>query len=209
MFFHPYFRYVAQGCLTENPLRFLNDYENKIQRTKAANIDFISTITQPNFEILGQACVKGQSEVLQMSVLLGSNLDIIMGNIKDLKMNLSCDLINPIWNDGIEELICMEGANALMWTFYSFLVVSICGMSLFSLRSARNDVEVTFSEEGDEFDESWKNDTRRSITPPSFSGKTSPYRHDPKGRSYYDLEETDGYTYDEESYDDPYNEGYM
>ena len=158
---------------------------------------------------MGHACVADKQEILESSVFLGTNLDQIMEGIKNVKMNLNCGNIGPIWNEGAEEAVCREGANALIWTFYSMIVVSVCGLALFSLRAARNDVEVTFSEKDEEFEEAWRNDSRRSLSPRSH-GKVVPFdsemynkrtKHEP---GYFDDElglEEENYGNDNDPYD--------
>ena len=161
---------------------------------------------------MGPACIADEQEILESSVFLGTNLDLIMENIKDLKMELNCGAVGPFWNNGVEEAICREGATALLWTFYSLIVVSICGMALFSLRAARNDVEVTFSEKHEEFDEPWRNKGRANLSPRSASGKVVPFDSEmykkTKHESEYfdetlDLEEENDYS-EEDAYNDRY-----
>ena len=166
-----------QGCVFENPLGFLNDYENKVQKAKSANIQYISVVTRPNYNEFGVECMDGEQDILNLAVVLGNKLDMIMDNIKELKMSLNCGVLEPVWNDGIEEAMCKEGVNAIIWTFYSFLLVSFCGLALYTLRAARNDVEVAFTEKEEEFEDSWKNG-RRGTTPRSMNGKVTPYEYE-------------------------------
>ena len=124
---------------------------------------------------MGIECIGSQQDILNLSIVLGNKLDAIMENIKELKMSLNCGVLQPVWNDGIEEAMCKEGVNAIIWTFYSFLLVSFCGLALYSLRAARHDVKVAFTEKKEGFEEdSWKNG-RMGTASCSMNGKVTPY----------------------------------
>ena len=168
--------------MTENPLRFLTEYENRIRRAKSANLRYITRVSQHNAQEISEKCEEGNKEHIESSIFLGNNLDLIMEEIGNFKARINCEKLHPLWKEGIEDVVCTEGVHAIMWTFYSFIIVTICGMLIFSLRAARNDVEVTFEEEGDNGLESWE----------KGRGRNSMHHHK-SGRVYPSIDNTDEY----------------
>lgn len=126
----------------------MNDLESKIKKTNTTRDVFLESTEGLALSMLTSSCAPDVQNITDLYGDLMIGLNSAAQDVRDIKSILYCDKFSPLWAAGFDEAICREGANAVMWTFYSFLVVSMCGMVLFSLRAARNDVEILSQDQG-------------------------------------------------------------
>lgn len=91
------------------------------------------------------------TEFLTINYLLDDVADklVVLEDSADRTFDLiSCGSINPIYVNTFHKAACAESASGLSWMFASLMVISICGMTMLTLRSAVFE-ELTLNDYGE------------------------------------------------------------
>ena len=91
------------------------------------------------------------TEFLTINYLLDDVADklVVLEDSADRTFDLiSCESINPIYVNTFHKALCAESASGLSWMFASLMVISICGMTMLTLRSALFE-DITLNDYGE------------------------------------------------------------
>jgi hypothetical protein len=138
----PLYKYISAyttGCHKVDPVEFISSIESEVQTT----VDFIwnslskvDAVGQVNLE---QYC-GGEKGVLG-NFLVGSQdlaefLASIQKALDSASTSLSCQRINAIYVQAVNESICTEVTSGYAWGFIFFLCVGISTMAMITLRAS-------------------------------------------------------------------------
>ena len=140
--------YYTGGCRTPFPFVFLREYLDELNLAMNSTDVLRNSVDSIGIEELEELCGAGFAS---LNTLLDDVADklVILTDSADLTFDLiSCSNINPIYVNTFHKAACTESASGLSWVFSSLLVISICGMTMLTLRSAMFE-SITFEGYGD------------------------------------------------------------
>ena len=140
--------YYTGGCRTPFPFIFLGEYLDELNLAMNSTDVLRNSVDSIGIEELESLC---GAEFASLNSLLDDVAEklVILSDSADLAFDLiSCESINRIYVDTFHKAACDESASGLSWVFASLLVISICGMTMLTLRSAMFDA-ITFEGYGD------------------------------------------------------------
>ena len=128
--------YYTQQCKKEYyPFDFLSSYLNELDNAVESTNDAISAV-QDNQEQLEEECGRNFDNVLQIVKDMNDNLKSLQRQA-DLSLDLiKCENINQLYVNTVHEAGCTYSVDALIWTFASSLVISVCGLIMIMLRAS-------------------------------------------------------------------------
>lgn len=140
--------YYTGGCRAPFPFIFLEEYLDELNLAMNSTDVLRNSVDSIGIEELESLC---GAEFASLNSLLDDVAEklVILSDSADLAFDLiSCESINPIYVNTFHKAACEESASGLSWVFASLLVISICGMTMLTLRSAMFDA-ITFEGYGD------------------------------------------------------------
>ena len=140
--------YYTGGCRTPFPFIFLRDYLDELSLAMNSTDVLRNSVDSIGIEELEELCGAGFASLNSLLDDVADKL-VILSDSADLTFDLiSCSNINPIYVNTFHKAACTESASGLSWVFSSLLVISICGMTMLTLRSAMFEA-ITFEGYGD------------------------------------------------------------
>ncbi|KAG7375000.1 hypothetical protein IV203_014095 [Nitzschia inconspicua] len=126
------------GCRGEDPLAEVNTLKALLDESLAfvdSRITLISSIGVENMEAV---CGDGNQIRLFFDniQLLQGQFEQVDGILTDVQTALACPRLNALYIRAMHQALCSEFATANAAGFVLFLIVSVCGMVLISLRAA-------------------------------------------------------------------------
>lgn len=132
------------SCNVSHPAgAWWTQYENYVGMAVSTGQSFLENIQARNFT---QVCSPKDQEIANSFIAVFNDFSTALRSISSAASYLSCQQISPIYNQAFNQQLCTSSIASLMWTMWSLLVISVCGMMMITLRavavpSVRNVVE--------------------------------------------------------------------
>lgn len=125
-----------QGCSTENPLAFIEDYLPKIKYTMDAADMLLISAEEHGLANLTESCAADVVPVVSAVALLKGSLQSIQDNVNTAVDLSSCYSISPILRRIFYGPTCTDTVSGLTWMFSCCLAISLLGLTMLSVRAA-------------------------------------------------------------------------
>jgi hypothetical protein len=104
-----------------------------VQRTQGV----LQTIQEKDVNNLNAACSPLDfNSIRQMLTELSKNFESILQSLERTELLISCEALTPIYRKATSESLCNYNVVFLAWTFSCLVIISICGMTMITLRSS-------------------------------------------------------------------------
>ncbi len=104
-----------------------------MQRTQGV----LQTIQEKDVNNLNAACSPLDfNSIRQMLTELSKNFESILQSLERTELLISCEALTPIYRKATSESLCNYNVVFLAWTFSCLVIISICGMTMITLRSS-------------------------------------------------------------------------
>lgn len=133
-------QYYIEGCRNKDPFADIRIYEQNLTNTRNQLTNFTNLLTNRNLlPQLEVSCQRNYTSVLTMLRNFTDVIDILRnftGSALDL---VNCQHVNKIYVSFVHDTTCRDVPTGITWMFATFIIISVCGVVMITLRSAWGD----------------------------------------------------------------------
>jgi len=133
-------KYYIEGCRNKDPFADIRIYEQNLTNTRNQLTNFTNLLTNRNLlPQLEVSCQRNYTSVLTMLRNFTDVIDILRnftGSALDL---VNCQHVNKIYVSFVHDTTCRDVPTGITWMFATFIIISVCGVVMITLRSAWGD----------------------------------------------------------------------
>lgn len=170
--------YYTQGCAADYyPFDSLGTYFDQLDAAQTS-LDKLINVLNGNLDFIQKQCGSdGFTPFLVVARSMRENLQLLKSTVDEALNLVNCEDINRMYVNAVHDAGCTESPAAMYWIFVSLMVISVCGMTMISLRSAYlpsnysgkipepSDNEKSASKNEPMFHHDDRNDSQTQITP--------------------------------------------
>mmetsp|Transcript_36722 Transcript_36722/g.53955 ORF Transcript_36722/g.53955 Transcript_36722/m.53955 type:complete len:563 (-) Transcript_36722:9-1697(-) len=163
--------YYIEGCVLDDPFLFISEYRDHMTGALSQLESLIRSIEyMGNPEELSELCGKDITPTIDSLGIVVTTLRDLIDVAKETIDLLSCEnVLYPLYRRTFHEAGCTHSITGLSWILSSLVVITICGMTMITLRASWLHIDYSASFKGDSASNSVstsnKNDGEREETP--------------------------------------------
>jgi len=137
---------IVEGCRSDGPpVLDLGDEKQQLSNFTNSLKSIVKQFSGNFTSQLSAKCQKDVRPVRDGLVSVAGNMQVFQEDLGNVEQLLTCENLSPLYTSVAHEVMCELSIHALVWFYSSILVVTVCGMTIITLRSSWLQEDVVVS----------------------------------------------------------------